>query len=98
MRLKVTFAVLNFCNTNTSRNIVCFNYSVFTHKLKGHAACDFNFIVKSEGSHVHWKGSNILETVLERDVVKTDNYQLTTGSDSHIWPMKSSNCNDLECP
>jgi len=60
---------------------------MFTHKLKECAACDLNFIVKSEGSHVHWKSGNILEMVLDRDAVTTDKYQLTTGSDSHIWPI-----------
>ena len=38
-------------------------------------ACDLNFVVKGEGllkvigSHVHYKNSNISETVLDRDVV-----------------------------
>ena len=68
MRLKVTFAVLNLCNTHNSGNIACFNYSVFTHKLE--SALDLYFIVKDEellkvtGSHIHWKSGNILETVL----------------------------------
>jgi len=61
---------------------------------KGHTVRDLNIIVKSEGllkvtgSQVQWKSGNILETVLDRDVVTTDNNQLTTGSDSHIWPIK----------
>jgi len=38
-----------------------FNYSVFVHRLKVHAICDLNFIVKDEGllkvtgSHIHGK-------------------------------------------
>jgi len=28
------FAVLNLCNTHNTGNIVCFNYSVFTHTLE----------------------------------------------------------------
>jgi len=32
--LKVTFAVLNICNVHNLRNIVCFKYSVFTHKFE----------------------------------------------------------------
>jgi len=68
VRLKVTFAVLNLCNTHNSGNIACFNYSVFTHKLE--SACDLYFIVKDEGlfkvtgSYVHWKNGIILERVL----------------------------------
>jgi len=31
---EVTFAVLNLCNTHNSRNMVCFNYSVFPHTLE----------------------------------------------------------------
>jgi len=77
VKLKVTFGVLNLCNTHNSGNIACFNYSVFTHKLKSALACDLNFIVKGEGllkvtgSHVHGKSGNILETVLDRDAVTT---------------------------
>jgi len=71
------FAVLNLCNTYNLGNIARFNYSVFTHKLKVHVACDLNFTVKREGllkvtgSHVHWKSSNISGTVLDRDVITT---------------------------
>jgi len=42
-----------------------------------HVACDLNFIVKGEGlfkvagSHIHWRSSNISETVLDTDVVTT---------------------------
>jgi len=42
-----------------------------------HTACDLNFIVKGEGllkvigSYVLWKGRNISEMVLDRDVVTT---------------------------
>jgi len=42
-----------------------------------HTACDLNFIVKGvrllkvTSSHVHWKSSNILAVVLDRDVVIT---------------------------
>jgi len=32
--MKVTLAVLNLCNTHSSRNIACFNYVVFTLKLE----------------------------------------------------------------
>jgi len=40
-------------------------------------ACGLNSIVKDEGllkvtgSHIHWKGDNVSETVLDRDVVTT---------------------------
>jgi len=37
VRLKVTFAVLNLCNTHNAGNRACFNYIVFTYKLKAHA-------------------------------------------------------------
>jgi len=58
--LKVTFAVLNLCNTLTQEiePIACFMYySVFNWKV--HVACDLNFDVKGEGllevtgSHVY---------------------------------------------
>ena len=74
--LKVTFDVLNICNTHNSGNITCFNYSVFTY-CKVQSACDLNFIVKVErllevtNSHVHFKSGNISKTVLDRDVVTT---------------------------
>ena len=75
MRLKVTFAVLNRCNTHNSGNIACFNYTVCLHiNWKAHAACDLSFIVKGEGlfkvtgSQVHWKSGNISETVVDRDI------------------------------
>jgi len=61
VRLNVTFAVLNLCNTNNLRNIACFNFNVFTHKLEVHVVCDLNFILSIQGggllkvtdSHVH---------------------------------------------
>jgi len=39
----VTFAVLNFCNTHNSGNVACFNYSVFTHKLKSALGLGFKY-------------------------------------------------------
>jgi len=73
VRLKVTFAVLNLCNTHNSGNIECFVYSVFTHKLKNTLAFDLNFIVKGEGllkvtgSHICLKSGNISEMVLDNN-------------------------------
>jgi len=32
--LKVTFPVVNLCNTHNSGKIACFNHSMFTHKLE----------------------------------------------------------------
>jgi len=32
--MKVTFAVLNICNTHKLGNITCFNYNVLTDKLE----------------------------------------------------------------
>jgi len=49
--LKITFVVLNLCNTHNSGNIyiACLN-PVYLHiNCKAHPACDLNFIVKSEG-------------------------------------------------
>jgi len=72
MRLKVTFALLNFCNTHNCFNSVCLHIN-----WKAHAACDINIpgIVKGEGllkitgSDVHWRSDITSETVLDRDVV-----------------------------
>ena len=76
MRLKVTFAVLNFCNVHNLGNIV-FELRCLCINLEVHSTCDLNFIVKDEGllkvtgSHVHWKSGNISEIVLDGDVVTT---------------------------
>ena len=77
MRLKVTVAVLNLCNTHNSGNIACFNSVCLHINWKAHRACDLNIIFKREGlfkftgSHVHWKSSNISDAVLDRDVLTT---------------------------
>jgi len=74
VRLKVTFTVLNPCNTHNSGNTVCLSTVCLQINWKAHAACDLNFTVKGEGlfkvtgSPVHWKSGNISETVLDRDV------------------------------
>jgi len=58
--VKVTFAVLNLCNTHNLGNIVCFN-SVYLHMTwKAHPACDLNIIVKGEGL-LKGTGSRTLE-------------------------------------
>ena len=49
MKLKVTFAVLNLCNTQNSGNIACFSSVCLHISWKVHAACDLNFTVKGEG-------------------------------------------------
>jgi len=65
------FCCLYLCNALTQEiwrvvTTVCFHIN-----WKAHVSCDLNFIVKGEGllkvtgSHVHWKSSNISETVLE---------------------------------
>jgi len=77
LRLKVTFVVLNLCNTYNSGNIACFNSSCLPMNWKAHTTCNLNFIVKAEGllkvtgSDVHWKSSDISETVLDKNSVTT---------------------------
>jgi len=50
--LKVTFAVLNLCNTHNSGNIVLTTVCLHIN-WKVHAACDLNFIVCVHSSHVY---------------------------------------------
>ena len=75
MRLKVTFAVLNLCNTHNLGNVVCFNSLCLYITWKAPAASDLNIVIKGERllkvthSHVYWKNDNIMETVRDRDVV-----------------------------
>jgi len=70
--LKVTFAVLNLCNTHNSGNIAVLT-TIYLH-INCKVASDLIFIVKDEGllkvtgSHVHWKSGNISEILLDRDV------------------------------
>ena len=89
MRLKVTSAVLNLCNTHYSGNIACKTIVSLRSNWKAHVACDLNFVVKDEGllkvtgSHVHWKSGNISKMVLDRCC----NNRSLTGSDTHIRPV-----------
>jgi len=34
-------------------------------------ACNLSFVVKNEGSHVHFKSGSVLKTVLDKDVETT---------------------------
>jgi len=81
VRLKVTFVVLNLCNTHNSGNMACLTTVCLHINWKVHPVCDLHviFIVKGEGllrvtgSHVHCKSGNILETVLDTYIVTTGN-------------------------
>ena len=46
LRLKVTFAVLNLCNTHNPVNTACFNQVCLHINWKAHAARDLNVILK----------------------------------------------------
>jgi len=76
VRLKVTFAVLNLCNTHNLGNIACFNSVCLHITWKVHAVCDLNTVAKvkdfSGSQAVMYTGKGIiLETVVDRDVVTT---------------------------
>ena len=58
MRLKVTFVVLNFCNTYNSGNIVCFRSSKRVYTYIGKHT--WRVIVKVEGL-LKVTGSHILQ-------------------------------------
>jgi len=45
-RLKITFAVLNLCNTHNLRNVEYFNSLCLCITWKVHTACDLNIIDK----------------------------------------------------
>jgi len=53
------------------RNIACFNYSVNTHKLESARGLWFKLYGqrwRTSQDYLHWKSSNISETVLDRHV------------------------------
>jgi len=92
VRLKVTFAVLNLCNTHNLGKLHVLT-KVYLHiNWKVHLACDLNFIIKGErllkvmDSHVLWKSGNILEMVLDRDDMMLLQ-QALIGSDTRIQPI-----------
>ena len=58
--VKVTFAVLNLCNTHNSGNIASFNSVCLHINWKAHATCDLNISIKDEGL-LKVTGSHVLE-------------------------------------
>jgi len=71
-KIQVTFTVLSHCNTHNSGNMVCFNYSVLTHKLE--SACGLWFKIYCQ----RWKAS----------WGQRQSHMLKSGNNTHIhlWP------------
>jgi len=96
VKMKVTFAVLNHCNTHNSENIACFNYSMFTRKLESARGLWLKFYCQrcktSKGhrqSRTLEKYSNISETVQNREF---GNSRPLTGRILVYGLSNSSNC------